>query len=99
MGLVALNGQAQLALDIVTTTLKSNDLPSSIAHFERPALDARANKDITRAISRYGWEHLHRSYRLQHPLAACSFGGQRDSGIPLHDLDRLGYEYVCDRTA
>ncbi len=101
MGFVSLSNQAQLALDVDTNTLVSQTdasglIPSAVADFERPALDARANADVSRSASRYGYENFYRPFRLPHPSYANAFG-MPNSGIPVHDLDRLGYEFVPDR--
>jgi len=97
-GFISVGNQSQLALDIETTTLASQPLPSTIMNVERPALDARANQDINRVDQLYRFESLYRPYRLPHPRYAHAFG-MPTSGIPGHDLDNLGYTFVSDRLA
>jgi GT2 family glycosyltransferase len=99
MGFVSLSGKPHMCLDVVTNTLKSvsMEIPSSIADFERPTLDARASKDITRAIFRGMWEHPYRPYRLPHLRYTNAFGNP-ELGFNMLDLERLGYELLVDRS-
>ena len=97
MGFCSLNGQAQLCLDLEQTVLKSQPTPSSILPYEKPTLDREAFDDINKDAALYAWEHLYKPYRLPHPAYADNTGAP-EFGLSVHDLDRLGYVFVADRS-
>jgi hypothetical protein len=97
MGFITLNGHPRLALDVVTGKLKSQDVASSVLDFERPSLDAQANQAIERAARRYEHEDLYRPFRLPYPRYS-QYHGEPTIGLRVHELERLGYTFVVDRT-
>ncbi len=92
-GFSDLRGKPQMQLDIVSKTLRSSGDASSITPSEKRAFDQYSDEALRRTCAMYQTRAWYRPFRLLHGSRAGAYGGV---GIPVGNLEELGYELVVD---
>lgn len=90
-GGIQLEGQDMLCLDIVSDTLKHQDVKTSVVGATRARADQEGVAIMQECSASYSNKHYYRPYRLQKPKWAGAYGG---TGIAVNRLEEMGYQLV-----
>lgn len=92
-GFVKLQGQDVNGLDIEHSTLKHQEVETSLTGKPRIEADRMSEVIMRRASVEYRHRHYYRPFKLIYPEFAGGFGG---AGIPCRALEPSGYAIVTD---